>query len=497
MRPNTQSFLTSVNYIPEKRQVTVEFSNKEGKFSRRYSFFPKMHFSQEKISKENFFAVLPKDCVQKIRVTFNEKNATVFAATFSDLKRINNLLRKCFGVEYNLIEPERQFLIEKGWGYFDCFDVKDEPILVDSSFFPDVTFDFLSDSLRETINDLLVNNKALARELVYRIVSSRLLKIPLVGREDSRDLDDAFLENIFFESGKPVSLESKQAKTFEKYFFGKSKIDFSKLVMLLSARPFSNLGFESLNCNCCKPVSVDSENVLPSSLVKVKFLRDGFYFDSISKTWAESFHDSHDFNEERSARKREYFSQHFPTGPFFRNKEEFILLGDALGLSRNGFVEILSENDFEWFCVEKESALSKRVNYLKNTLVVLDASLKKESDLVVASKGLFYSQSLDLNPDFFYKKTLEKIVSKIFSSLPISFSNLNSRFFDKKLAVCFESVLGNIFRDFEEVVASSSNSRVSFADSSALLDSSELLSVSRKFAELYSVDRQFLGLKPS
>lgn len=496
MNSNTQAFLSKVAYSAEKRQIIVEFSSTKEKFSRRFSFFPKMFFSLGKISQNSFLELLSKDDFQKLKVSFSNDKATIFGATFNDLKRVNNLLREFFNFECNLIEPERQFLIEKSWSYFDCFELKENNLeLVSSPKFPNVKFEFLSDSLKETVKDLLKNNKRLASDIVQKIVSSKLLKVPFVEHENSNSLEEIFLENIFFESNVPLTIGKTINVTRKKRVKGRIQIDFSKLVSVMSSKPFNNIGFETMNCDCCKPTSVDAPNVLPSSLIKVKFLREGIYFNSVSNSWSNDYHKNHSMKDSREQRKKEYYFNQYPVGPFFKNQEEEIILTDALKLLDQNVISFSNEYSPEWYCSERESVFSKQINFLSKTLLSLSTAIEKESSLMVATKGLFYSQEMDSDPGFFYRKTLEKNISKLLSNIPNYLMHENSRFYDKKISIVFETLLGVIFKDFGEVVENTSTARVSFSSSRALVDSHSILSVSKKFAELYNIDKQFLSLK--
>lgn len=496
MNSNTQVFLSKVVYSADKRQIIVDFSSTNEKFSRRFSFFPKMFFSLGKIPQNSFLELLSKDDFQKLKVSFANGKATIFGATFNDLKRTNNLLREFFNFECNLIEPERQFLIEKSWSYFDCFELKENNLeLISSSKFPNVKFEFLSDSLKETVNDLLKNNRRLASEIVQKIVSSKLLKIPFIENENSKPLVEIFLENIFFESNVPLTIGKTINVTYKKRVKGRTQIDFSKLVSVMASKPFNNIGFETMNCDCCKPISVDMPNVLPSSSVKVKFLREGIYFNSVSNSWSNDYHKNHSMKDSREQRKTEYYFDRYPAGPFFKNQEEEIILADALKLLDQNLISISNEYSLEWYCLEKESVFSKQITFLSKTLSSLSIAIERESALMVSTRGLFYSQEMDSDPGFFYRKTLEKNISKLLSDIPNHLMHENSRFYDKKISIGFETLLGVIFKDFGEVVENTSNARVSFSYSRALVDSHSILSVSKKFAELYNIDKQFLSLK--
>jgi len=494
---DTRLFLSNIAYAPEKRQITVDFSRENEKASRKYSFFPKMFVFLEKIPKEQLVDALSNYDLKKLKVDFKEKTAIVFAATFSDLKKVNNLFTDFFGFHSNLIEPERQFLIEKEWSYFDCFDFSEgEPQLVLSSEFPNVSLDFLSDSLEKTVASLLFSNKALARETVQKIVYSKLLRVPLVGRDDDKSLEELFLENIFFESEKQIPVGSCKFKDLKLYSHSKAEIDFSKLVSVMASKPFNNIGFETINCECCKPWDNEAKNILPSTLVKVRFLREGFYFNSVSPLWAKAFHYSNPRKEEREKRRREYFYDFYPVGPFSRNNSVKILLADANVLQEQGLVEVLCERSVEWFCLKHESALSKEISSLYSSLSSLGAVMREENASVVASKGLFFSQVLDSSPGFFYKKILRKTISGLLSSFPNMLTFPQNRFFDKSVAIAFETLNGCILRDFEGV-AQNSAGRISFRSSKALVDPSSLLSVSREFGRLYNVDNGLLSIEKS
>ncbi|MCR4335944.1 MAG: hypothetical protein NUV57_05430 [archaeon] len=497
MLHNTQLFLSRVTYTPDKRQITAEFSRKNDKASRKYSFFPKMHLPLEKISRGNLLEALEDYDVRKLKIDFKGNIATIFAATFSDLKKVNNLLNNFFNFRSNLIEPERQFLLGEKWSYFDSFNFSDSEFeKTQTTDFPDVSMDFLSDSLEETVASLLLNNKSLAKETIEKIVFSKLLRIPLMGREEDKSLEEIFTENIFFLSEKPIPIGVPGNNTGLKPVHKKSVIDFSKMISIMASRPFNNLGFETINCSCCKPWGKEAKNILPSSLVRVNFLRESFYFDSVSSNWAEAYHFSNNEMHLREKRKREYFLEVYPSGPFSRNSFGNILLADALKLEQEGLVKIVSQETPSWFCVKKESAFSSEINRLYESLLILDLVVEKESSSVVASEGLFFSQFLESKPGHHYRKTLDKTISRLLSSFPKLLTNSSGRFFNKDFAIGLESINSLVLKDFEEI-AKNSQTRVTFKDSTALVDSSSFMSASKEFRDLYRVDKRLLSFSKS
>lgn len=496
--PHARLFLSRVIYVPEKRQVVAEFSNRFEKVSKRYSFFPKMHFPLKGIPKDEFVALVCRHEPRRLKVDFEGDVAIVFASSFSDLKRLSNMLGSFLGFSQSLVEPERQFLIEKGWNYFDVFSFEGgEPVPMNSFEFPDVSADFLSEPLRETVSELLASNNALAMDTIDRIVCSRLLKIPLLGRDDEKPLGDVFLENVFFMGNAPVPSGAVPRAATPLAVHGKPELDFSGIVAIMGSMPFRNLGPESLNCDCCRPSSPSDKNVLPSSIVRVVFLCEGLYFNSVSRVWANGFHFSRPNKELRERRKREYFYDFFPAGPFSRGEEETLLFADAVSLAKQGYAHIIPGGELNWCCLKREGALSREFCALKSSVLALADSVKVEQNALVASKGLFFASAADSSPGFFYRKSLCEKASSLMSSLLPLLVDERSRFFSKELAVAFESLSGMVLRDFEELVVSSDSSQRSSNGFSRVLldDSGSLMRVLRRFSELYTLEKPFLPVK--
>ncbi|MEK6957418.1 MAG: hypothetical protein AABW99_00345 [archaeon] len=496
MLPIGKTFLSRITYLSEKRQVVAEFSNSSEKISKRYSFFPRMHFPMEGISQGSLKEVLSLYDSRRFKVDFEENRAVIFAATFSDLKKINNLLSDSLGFSSNLIEPERQFLIDRGWSYFDSFTFSaDEPQRVSSLDFPDVALGFLSDSLPMTMRDLISSNRQLAREIAGRVSMSRVLRIPLLSSEMHRAAPEVFLENVFFASKMPVPISPEKKQSIPLRVPHKTEIDFSAVTPLLLCRPFSNAGPETVNCACCRPASLNDFNVLADTIVKARFLREGAYFNSASSFWAEQFHVSGRDKDARSRRRAEYNYQFFPVGPFSRNETAEILLADAVELQGQGIAEILGVTGWSWFCSQKESAFSRETNALRETISSLESSLDKEHTSVVASNGLFFSQALEARLDYFYRKIFLETASSILCSVSGVLSDRSSGFFSPKIAVLLEVASFRILKGFEEICSSNGIARVSTGPSKAFVDSSSVTRILKDFSEAYKLNRPFVRLK--
>ena len=487
-------YLVSVTYLADKRQIAVEFANKNNKIVRRYQFFPKMFFPLGKLSKNDFLDVISEYDSKRFKLDFQGSVVEVFAATFSDLKKINLLLHKYLGFNVNLVEPERQFLVAHGWSYFQPFIFDSELIALNSFEFPDVSLNVFSDSLFSTVSDLLSSNNLLAKDIIDRVVLSRLLRVPLVESESSVAHASIFLENIAFSSGFPVVYSAGKAHAPLFPFSSRSELDFSSVVSVLSASKPNNLGFETMNCSCCVPSSKADSNVLSSSFVKVKFLMDGVYFNSCSSVWANNFHNSMPFKEERSRRKKEYGYSVFPIGPFYRGDFHEVLLADANKLVDCKNAIIISDSSLVWSCTKKQSAFSAGVDFLRGLLVSSDAGISKASSSAVASNGLFFSQVLASNPEYFYLASLKSNALSLLSSFPELLTRSDGAFFNHGLAFSVESINAGVLDNFESL-ALGSNSRVNFRSSKVIVDSDSLLSVLNRFFGLYALEKLLIGLK--
>ncbi len=497
MLPSTPVFLARAVYVPEKRQIVAEFSNRKEKYSKRYAFFPKMFFPLRGVSPEALKEVLSQCDLRRLRFDIEGGTATIFAATFSDLKKVNNLLGECLGFLCNLVEPERQFLIERGWDYFAPFAFDSgEPRRLDGTDFPEISLAYFAGSLSENFSQLAGSNRALAEELVLKIAMSRLLKVPLVEAESGILAEELFLENVFFESSVPVSFDGKSRPRGTIAGGGMAEVDFSRLVSIAASRPLGNIGPESLNCRCCAPPSLSEKNALYSSLVRVKFLKEGLYFNSASRAWSEAFHSSHSEKDAREQRKREYYYDFHPAGPFTRGSEAEILFADALRLEAEGSAAIIGAAKPVWFCLNSESALSRGINSLKAIFLRASSSIEEQRVSLTASHGLFFSQSLQSSPAFYYSAALAETASKVLSSLPPILADPNGRFFDAPLAISFECLRHSIGAELESLAHSAGERpRLPEHGLRMLVDKASLLSLSSSFSGAYRVGKPFIGFK--
>ncbi len=462
-------YLTKVSHSEARREVLVEFANSSARVVKRHKFFPFTFISV------NF----EKDKLEDLILSLGfkgfslEEEGGLFclkALSFSELKKISNALARHIGKLPVVLDPERAFLLGKGWSYFDSFEKigdsfykidlsspRSEPLgRIDLGFFLTREISF-SEALRVSKEDALY--------LVELAAWSNLLSVPVNLVPKERDARvEMFIENIFFRHGELISFEDSKRVHKELGFEplgGEplSKLDFSGVWAELFTSTFFNIGPETRNCSCCSPVVLDAKNILPSSLIKVRFLEDNVFFESVSGGFALDFHNEMPFKEQRLAKRKEFFTDSFPIGPFFRTDSAKVPLMDAKRLIAQGKAVLVSSrdcsagdvsqnskdsiHDLHWFCMNKESFFSKEVRSASSFLF----GLRKRIDSV--QQGLFFSPDFS----FFYLNSLYSSLSSALFSLPVQLTNPNSKFFSTSLAKNIVSVQDATiakFREFSE-----------------------------------------------
>jgi len=490
MLPNNAYFLYDVVY-DGRSSIRVVFLSRHGRVERIFEYFPRLFFPLNGLSEEDFIDILQCACVSPRNVCFFGSNACLKFDSFDDLKSAANSLESFFGFRVGIVEPERQFLVSMGWSYFDLF-VFDDDIVCFPLFAGD--YDFVE--LASELLSLFGNSKENVRYFFELVIYSNLIRFPLFSRFSvGRCRAEIFLENVFFASDSFFEAKSVSFKKRFSEVFGSAEINFSRLVSAIISLPNVNLGPGKVNCFCCKPESVDAQNVLPSSLVKVRFLKDGFFFNSISKSWASSFHDSHDFKDSRLERKREYSFDFFPVGPFFRNEVCDLLLPDAIFVQEQGAGFIIGVSSLAWSCFKSRSVLSVEIEKLRAFVSKANCFIDNLSVSTIASNGVFYSQALELSYSFLFAKSSLHACLDILGSLPYLLSSRESGFFMESVAFSVDAFSSSVSREIERLVAGSGYRSSSANGSKILVGKGAVLSVSKKLSEIYRLEKGLLEVR--
>ncbi|MFA5357421.1 MAG: hypothetical protein WC308_00665 [archaeon] len=442
----THAYLTDVAYSGDKQQIFAEFSSESGKEVERFAFFPFISFSSA-LSENQIEELLLSLGIKKFRISSKSDLKKIESSDFSELKRISTALAVSFGQKPLLLEPERQFLLSKGWKFFDEFDLSGEIPEKIENFFPDIGF-FLTKEVPFSEAMRLSESETLA--LLKRAAISRALSIKMENIPSSpKDIAESFLENFYFKTGQQFSFRERGeffvAREFAPlgYYGDVSEIDFSPVWARLFTKNFFNIGVETKNCDCCQPVTIDDSNLYPDSLIEVSFLEDGFFFESSSKSFSASFHESKPLKLTREQKKKEFFLKAPPIGPFFKGQKELVPVSDAKRLLSDEKVSLGKNHSLSWFCKKNESSFSKELSSVLSEISLLGRNISKGSD------------SLFVKGDSVYWFSLSQmgVIESILAEVPFQLMNLNSKFFSHETAASISAIQESTvskFREFSE-----------------------------------------------
>lgn len=465
-------YLTKLAYNEAKHEMLVEFANSKSRMVQRHKFFPFTLFSTV-IEKDKLEGLLVSAGFRGFSLEEDDNLLCLKALSFAELKRISNSLAVFINKKPLVLEPERAFLLGKNWSFFDSFQKVDETLFkfgpLDNSAGQgnlngfDLGF-FLTKEI--PFSEAMKVNESDALFLVDLASWSNILSVPLDRvPKNKEEKAEIFLENIFFRNGELLSFNSNERiyspGGFEPLGFGDSlsKLDFSMVWAELFSNNFFNIGPETRNCSCCTPVVLESKNLLPSSMIKVRFLDDNLYYESCSESFAIDFHNNNALKDARLSKKKEFFLTSFPIGPFFKNDSALVPLMDAKRLISEGKASLVSSCAFDpssqkdscvspvpsvhelnWFCLNKESFFSKEIRH-SNALLF---GLRKLIDL--QQNDLFQNKDFS----FLFFSALYKALSFSLANLPIQLTNPNSKFFSTSLAKSIVSVQESTIARFKE-----------------------------------------------
>ncbi len=481
----SQHILTNVQYNESKQELLVEFSNASGKTVERIEFFPHLNFST-KLSRDNLEELLFSFGLKKFKIEEKgEKHPdrhkkTVIAPSFVELKKISLVLAKAFGKKPLIIEPERQFLLSKGWSYFDVFDEKTKEkisSLPENGFFltKQIPFDHAIElAEKETIS-------LVTRAAISNILSVKIQNVP----SKKEDIVETMLENIYFKSGYPISFKEKNdfysAKEFAPlgYYENISKIDFSPIWIQLFTNSFFNIGQETKNCSCCQPITLDNLNLYPDSMIEVIFSNDAVFYESSSQSFAKKFHNENPGKDSREQKKREFFMRSYPVGPFFKNQKALVPISDAKHLLETKKASLGKNHSLSWFCRKNESMFSKEITALNQKILVLTKSFDHSTASLAPTKDF----------KFWFSSAQIDAYSKILSEIPFQLLNLNSKFFSHELASSIKSIQEATIHKFREF-SEKKGYRVLHTDrKSAFIRGDASLTLVKSFSEELSLPR--------
>jgi len=436
-------WLTRISYSGERKAVLAEFSNGNIKRTLRFAFLPGALLSKKKLSKEEI-----KQCISavkpgKYRISEKENCWKITAANFEILEKITNLIFEEHCATAVMPSPEKQFLIEKNWNFFEAFEFNEDAVQkTECTELPDVKMNFFSETLPKTIKELEKIDSEETNKIISLIAFSKALKMPLEELPSSGFAkQEIFLENAMFKENFAIEKIAKKEKMENhetqaaSFFRGTPEMDILPLVPFLLTNDFYNTSFETLNCECCEPKNSYSKNLLQNSMAEAEFSKDGFYFDSLNPEYAKFYHATQPLKENRERRKKEFFLKNFPVGPFSRNQRQFVLLGDALELQKNKTAEILGIKKKIWHCEKKQGFVSIITKTLDSEIREIEKKIKHLQNNTIGGR-LEIQKNYGLELEREHKKALEFFLH----NLPAQLADNRSRFYSLFLGETIKAV---------------------------------------------------------
>jgi len=156
-------YLTKVTYFENKHEVLVEFSSESRKLVKRFRFFPYVLLPNT-IEKEKLVDLILHSGFKGFNIEEEEGKLVLKTISFSDLKKICNSIAILVGKLPIVLEPQRAFLLEKNWSFFDAFEEKDEML-------------FKADFGKEKLNKAFWNKFDLGFMLTGEVSFNQALKL--------------------------------------------------------------------------------------------------------------------------------------------------------------------------------------------------------------------------------------------------------------------------------------------------------------------------------
>jgi len=500
----TKFWLSEVEYLEGKRAVTACFSQLNIKRTLRLPFFPFFFISKKAAGMRLLQEVLSSYGARKFRLEEQTNAFKVTASTFSDLNRLANLVFTSINFIPVVLPPERQFLLEKGWSYFDCFDFSEEenPKKLEANELPKASLRFFSEPLHETLAQLVRLDRAQAEKIAESVALSNALSLPFDSLPPHRGLwIETLFENMFHTLGS--NRQRKQGGMFSQSTAPRmsagdfTEIDLSMLWPALLSRPLYNIGFDSIDCDCCRPEGISAPNILPNSKALIEIQREAFYFQSLSHDFSREFHEANQSKESRLRRMHEFGLSAAPVGPFARGQRVVVPLSDAMQLAREKSASLLLLQETHWFCQRNESIVSRQIGALQSKVAALEKRAEEIETGSIRLNGVLGSQAVSLDPEYLFQRGMLDVYSSLLSMVVPHLANAKSAFFSKEVAESVKATQSSVLNAFRQI-AEQNSGRIISTNYGALVRTEKPLSLIKEFSSalnLASGPRAKIALK--
>ena len=443
---NRMCLLNSV-YEKDKARVVLYFGkdplDKTPSFIYKNIFYP--HFIID--IKSELVSELLSDFKREISIKSLETKTKILARDFETLQKTAKILQQATGRNVILIEPERQFLIKNNWSYYDSFFITKNKITKVNNE------DFIHFAIGKFTNHLEENQKIkLIEPITKKLILSNILKIKPESNIKNDQILNVLFENEFF--GKDLILKNTNNfyyQTKDKFIKEHINLDFSNVLPYLLTNKFNNVGYETINCPCCKPKEIFQDNVLSSSLVEVEFNKHGYYFVSCDDSWARGYHNTKEQKENRENYKKQNGLLKIPIGPFAKGQKEFILLSDAVKLFNKKDLKILNNTEkLLWNCKQKESFISRIINDLINKQQRIEESINISTIANYSLGDLKNSKNLERNPLYLQYLTEYSLINSLIEEIPKFLQHKNTKFYSTDIDSTIRSIKYNTLNEINK-----------------------------------------------
>ena len=498
MTPNKLFFLVSVRYKDECSKIIVEFANDSHRIYETLDFTPAIISNLSRLSQEELQKLINETFLYSVNAEF--LGNSIFSFSSKSMEILKSFQEKLASLNCNslLIPPEKQFLLSNNWAYFNCFKMVSGKLRkLDTLLLPNSNLGFLVHPLPLTISQLNGSNKASLESLLKRVILSNVLSLGINEISfDSGFIQKSFLESIFFRQkfipSFPYKPDLGRKKSIKGSYSNITEVNFSSFFADALTKNFYNLWFDTYCCDCCKPNSISSKNLLPNSTVQVRFVQDGIFLQSFSNSFAESFHENHGNKFSRQNYMDEFYLNSVPLGPFNSEQTVELPLHDVIpNLDKNHF-SIIELAEPKWFCTKRESFLSRHIRQMKISMMKLSKRLEFYQSKSL-KKGLASYNNLLNTPIYLF---LEAYLSELDSLLGLVVNELTSNssgLLSKEILESYSAIQSYALGNFKEFSAMKGSKAILATPSAALLNSDSALALVKEFSIRFSYPLPKIG----
>lgn len=435
-------YLLDSKYENDKSRVVLYFSKDPLSLTHDFvlaeRFYPYIITDQQKQLLEVLLTEFKND-IKLESVLEHPENTKLTAKNYEILKACSKIITLSTNSSNTIvIDPDRQFLINNNWSYYDAF-------CVISRFKIRQIKDY--NLIHSAINKYISELKDADKQMVIETLTKRLLLSNLLKTKPDATIKNDQIINILFENHFLKNFFVPKTETridYKKHEINLKrtiKMNFSNIWPHLLTNEHNNIGYETINCGCCKPTTIFDTNTLSCSLVEVEFLKDGIYFISKDNDWAKNYHKSMPNQEKREMYKLTNKIRDIPIGPFFRRINCQIPLSDAIALANAGDAKILensTNHQLSWFCKRKESFVSEIIKSIDRRIKNIEKSINISTDINYSKPTL--DSCLNKNPGFLQYITEYSLLNDLLEEIPKFMLNQNTKFYDKSVANAIKSI---------------------------------------------------------